>query len=85
MALRQVGEVINDRGRLLLLERGICLLQGFARGLQIPTRRLLRQRLLREALDLGACLLELFTAPRGCDTGGQNDREGCNEGKSFHG
>jgi hypothetical protein len=47
MAAREVRQVIHYRWGLLLLVCAFGLLQGFTRGLKIPTGRLLRQRLLR--------------------------------------
>jgi hypothetical protein len=77
--------VIDYRWRLFLLECGFGLLQRFARGFQIPTRRLLCQRLLRQGLDLCACLLERLTALRGGDTRCEKDCDSFNQYDSFHG
>ena len=56
------GQVVHDRRRLLLLQSYFRFLQFFARPVEILTRCLLGERLLRQCLNLGARLLELLAA-----------------------
>jgi hypothetical protein len=56
--------MIHHGRRLLVLQSHFRILHGFAGGFEIPAGGLLRQRLLRQRLDLSASLLELLATLR---------------------
>jgi hypothetical protein len=78
MPFGEIGEMI-DRGKgLTLLQSILRFLQAVLRSPQIVCRGLLRERLLRQGLHLGACLIELRALP-GC--GGTGSQRTGDDGK----